>query len=83
MRGFCSSKLKLTTETRIPGTGGVKYKLDLARCRLMRAASSQEWSELARAVHCEAIAAGYSRDAALANEVLNGQLSLRNVLMFL
>jgi hypothetical protein len=49
----------------------------------MRATSSEEWSELARLVHCEAIAAGYSRDAAFANELLNGQLRPRNVLMFL
>ena len=41
------------------------------------------WSESARVVHCEAIAAGYSRDAAFANEILNGQLRPRNVLMFL
>ena len=49
----------------------------------MRAARSQEWSELARAVHAEAIAASYSRDAALATELLNGQLRPRNALMFL
>src|SRR5271166_4639894 len=60
-----------------------EIQVGLARCRLMRAAGSQEWSELARVVHCEAIAAGYSRDAAFASELLNGQLPSRNVLMFL
>ena len=60
-----------------------EIQVGLARCRLMRAAGSQEWSELARVVHCEAIAAGYSRDAAFASELLNGQLRPRNVLMFL
>jgi hypothetical protein len=49
----------------------------------MRATGSQEWKELARRVHHEAIAAGYSRDAAFATELLNGQLRPRNVLMFL
>jgi len=49
----------------------------------MRAAGSQEWSELARTAHREAIAAGYSKDAAFASELLNGQLRPRNVLMFL
>ena len=49
----------------------------------MRAAGNQEWSELARTVHREAVAAGYGRDAALANELLSGQLRPRNVLMFL
>ena len=60
-----------------------EIQVGLARCRLMRAAGSQEWSESARVVHCEAIAAGYSRDAAFASELLNGQLRPRNVLMFL
>jgi hypothetical protein len=60
-----------------------EIQVGLARCRLMRAAGSQEWSELARVVHCEAIAAGYSRDAAFASELLNGQFRPRNVLMFL
>ena len=55
----------------------------LARCRLMRAAGNQEWPELARAVHTEAIAAGYSRDATVASKLLNGQIPPRNVLMFL
>jgi hypothetical protein len=55
----------------------------LARCRLMRAAGTLEWTETARLVHRQAIAAGYSRDAAFANELLNGQLRPRNVLMFL
>ena len=55
----------------------------LARRLLMRAADSQEWSESARVVHREAIAAGYSKDAAFASELLNGQLRPRNVLMFL
>jgi 8-oxo-dGTP diphosphatase len=31
----------------------------------MRAAGGQEWSELARVVHCEAIAAGYATDCAI------------------
>jgi tetratricopeptide (TPR) repeat protein len=60
-----------------------EIQVGLARCRLIRATGSQEWSELARAVHCEAIAAGYTRDAAFASELLNGQLRPRNVLMFL
>ena len=60
-----------------------EIQVGLARCRLIRAAGSQEWSELARTVHREAIAAGYSRDAAFANELLNGQPRARNVLMFL
>ena len=60
-----------------------EIQVGLARSRLMRAAGNQEWLELARAVHLEAIAAGYSRDAAIANELLNGQLPTRNVLMFL
>jgi hypothetical protein len=38
---------------------------------------------LARKVHHEALAAGYTRDAAFANELLNGQPPARNVLMFL
>ena len=59
-----------------------EIQVGLARCRLMRAAGSQEWPQLARAVHCEAIAAGYSRDAAFAGELLNGKLRRRNVLMF-
>jgi hypothetical protein len=60
-----------------------EIQVGLSRCRLMRAAGGQEWSELARVVHCEAIEAGYGRDAALANEILNGQLRPRNALMFL
>jgi tetratricopeptide (TPR) repeat protein len=60
-----------------------EIQLGLARCRLMRATGSQEWTGLARTVHHEAIAAGYSRDAAFASELLNGQLRPRNVLMFL
>ena len=60
-----------------------EIQVGLARCRLMRTVGSQEWAELARAVHCEAIAAGYSRDAAFACELLNGQVRPRNVLMFL
>jgi hypothetical protein len=79
---FCSSKLTLITKTRIPGTGRVKYKLGW-RDAVMRAAGSQECPELARAVHREAIAAAYSRDAAFANKLLNGQLRPRNVLMFI
>jgi tetratricopeptide (TPR) repeat protein len=60
-----------------------EIQVALARCRLMRAAGSQEWSELAHTVHHKAIAAGYSRDATFANELLNGQPCARNVLMFL
>jgi hypothetical protein len=60
-----------------------EIQVGLARCRLMRAAGNQEWSELARTVHREAVAAGYGRDAALANELLSGQLRPRNALMFL
>jgi hypothetical protein len=60
-----------------------EIQVGFGRCRLMRAAGSQEWSEVARVVHREAIAAGYSRDAAFASELLNGQLRPRNVLMFL
>ena len=60
-----------------------EIQVGLGRCRLMRAAGSQEWSELARTAHREAIAAGYSKDAAFASELLNGQLRPRNVLMFL
>jgi hypothetical protein len=59
-----------------------EIQVGLARCRLMRAAGSQEWLALARFVHREAIAAGYSRDAAFASELLNGHLRRRNVLMF-
>ena len=83
MQRSCSSKLKLITEIHIPGTGGVKYKLDLARCRLMRATGSLEWPELTRILHREAIEAGYTRDAAFASELLNGQVRPRNVPMFL
>jgi hypothetical protein len=60
-----------------------EIQVGLARCRLMRAADNQEWRELARAVHSEAIAADCSRDATVASELLNGQLPPRNVLMFL
>jgi tetratricopeptide (TPR) repeat protein len=60
-----------------------EIQVGLARCRLMRAAGNQEWSDLACMAHREAIAAGYSRDAAFANALLNGQLRPQNVLMFL
>src|SRR6201997_4641318 len=60
-----------------------EIQVGLARCRLMRAAGSKEWPELARTIHAEAIAAGYSQDAALASELLNGRLPLENALMFL
>jgi tetratricopeptide (TPR) repeat protein len=60
-----------------------EIQVGLGRCRLLHVAGNQEWSELARVVHREATAAGYSRDAAFADELLNGQLSLRNALMFL
>ena len=60
-----------------------EIQVGLSRCRLMRMSGSQEWTELARAVHSEAIAAGYSKDAAIAQELLNGRLLPRNALMFL
>jgi len=60
-----------------------EIQLGLSQCRLMRAAGNREWPELAREVHSEAIAAGYSNDAALASELLNGRLRHRNALMFL
>jgi tetratricopeptide (TPR) repeat protein len=66
-----------------PGHRWGEIQVGLGRCRLMRAAGNPEWSELARAVHREASAAGYSRDAAFASELLDGRVSLRNVLMFL
>jgi tetratricopeptide (TPR) repeat protein len=53
-----------------------EIQVGLSRCCLMRAAGSQESSNLARAVHSEAIASGYSRDVAFASELLNGQLRL-------
>ena len=55
----------------------------LVRCRLMRAAGNQDWPELARLGHREAMAAGYSRDAAFASALLGGKFHPRNVLMFL
>jgi tetratricopeptide (TPR) repeat protein len=60
-----------------------EIQVGLARCRLMRAAGDQEWLELARSVHLEATAAGYSRDAAFVSELLNGHHPPRNALMFL
>ena len=60
-----------------------QIQVGLAQCRLIRAAGNQEWPEFARALHLEAIAAGYSRDAAFASELLNGKPHPRNVLMFL
>jgi tetratricopeptide (TPR) repeat protein len=60
-----------------------EIQVGLSRCRLMHAAGNQEWLDLARAVHSEAIAAGYSKDAAFASELLNGRLRPRNALMFL
>jgi len=60
-----------------------EIQLGLSQCSLMRAAGNREWPELAREVHSEAIAAGYSNDAALASELLNGRLRHRNALMFL
>jgi tetratricopeptide (TPR) repeat protein len=60
-----------------------EIQVGLSRCRLMRMSGSQEWTELARAVHSEAIAAGYSKDAAIAQALLNGRLLPRNALMFL
>jgi spore germination cell wall hydrolase CwlJ-like protein len=49
----------------------------------MRMSGSQEWKKLARAVHSEATAAGYSKDAAIAQELLNGRLLPTEALMFL
>jgi hypothetical protein len=49
----------------------------------MRISGNQEWTELAHMVHSEAIAAGYSKDAAIAQELLNGRLPPRNALRFL
>jgi tetratricopeptide (TPR) repeat protein len=60
-----------------------EIQVGLSRCRLMRMSGSREWTELARTIHAEAIAAGYSKDAALASELLNGRLGPRNALMFL
>jgi tetratricopeptide (TPR) repeat protein len=60
-----------------------EIQVGLSRCRLMRMSGSQEWTELARGVHSEAIAAGYSKDAAIAQQLLNGRLLPRNALMFL
>lgn len=60
-----------------------EIQVGLARCRVMRGAGNQEWPEFACVAHREAIAAGYSRDATFANELLNGQRGPRNVLMFL
>jgi len=54
-----------------------EIQVGLGGCRLMRATGSQEWSKLARTVHYEALAAGYSRDAAFASELMNGQLRPR------
>jgi tetratricopeptide (TPR) repeat protein len=60
-----------------------EIQVGLSRCRLMRMSGGQEWTELARTIHAEAIAAGYSQNAALASELLNGRLRPRNALMFL
>jgi ATP/maltotriose-dependent transcriptional regulator MalT len=60
-----------------------EIQVGLGRCRLMRTTGNQDWLESARVVHHEAIAAGYSRDAAFADELLNGQVRPRNVLMYL
>jgi tetratricopeptide (TPR) repeat protein len=60
-----------------------EIQVGLSRCRLMRAADDQEWPQLAREIHSEAITAGYSKDAALASELLTGRLRPRNALMFL
>jgi hypothetical protein len=43
-----------------------EIQVGLSRCRLMRMSGSQDWAELARTTHAEAIAAGYSEDATLA-----------------
>ena len=60
-----------------------EIQVGLTRCRLMRMSGGQAWTELARAVHSEAIAAGYTQDAAIAQELLKGRLFPRNALMFL
>src|SRR5258707_2017956 len=60
-----------------------EIKLGLSRLPLFGLSSGQAWTELARAVHSEAIAAGYNKAAAIAQELLNGRLLPRNALMFL
>ncbi|MBV8329002.1 MAG: tetratricopeptide repeat protein [Verrucomicrobia bacterium] len=60
-----------------------EIQVGLSRCRLMRMSGSQDWTALARTIHAEAIAAGYSKDAALAGELLKGRVGPRNALMFL
>ena len=60
-----------------------EIQVGLSRCRLMRMSGSQEWTDLARTIHAQAIAAGYSQDASLARELLTGRLIPRNALMFL
>lgn len=60
-----------------------EIQVGLGHCRLMRNAGEPGWVERARAVCREALAAGYSKEAAFAASLLNGELSPRNVLMFL
>lgn len=60
-----------------------EIQVGLSRCRLMRISGSKEWTELARTIHAQANGAGYSQDAALATQLLNGRLLPRNALMFL
>lgn len=60
-----------------------EIQVGLAKCRLMRAADKPEWCELLSSVHHDAMAAGYSRDAAFATELLDGKQPSRHVLMFL
>jgi hypothetical protein len=60
-----------------------EIQVGLGRCRLMRSAGESGWVERARAVYREALAAGYAKDAAFVASLLNGEVRLRNVLMFL
>lgn len=60
-----------------------EIQIGLGHARLMRAAGEPGWEERVRAIHCDATAAGYSKDAAFAVSLLNGEPRLRNVLMFL
>ena len=60
-----------------------EIQVGLANARLMRIEGEPGWAERARAIHREAIAAGYSKESASAASLLNGEPRPRNVLMFL
>jgi tetratricopeptide (TPR) repeat protein len=60
-----------------------EIQISLGRCRIMNAAGEPGWFEVAHAAQCEAIAAGYERDADFASRLLAGELRTSNVLMFL